>query len=237
MICGSASMPRRRRSSSPRRGDSYRNVRVDPSVFVGRDGLTDYGRAHIVGIQGTLWSETLGGEGRLEYMMLPKLFGLAERGWAPDPDWARERDPAKSESLYREAWSRFVNVLGQRELPRLDREVAGVNYRIPTPGLRAQGGVVSSSLELPGFILRYTTDGSEPTVRSAPVHGPIPFRGTVRVAAFNTTGRKGHTAHLTAEPASPPPRGASGRSRDRRGWDERTLRRRANRSHVRANAT
>ena len=178
--------------------DYYRNVRVDPSVFVGKDRLTDYGRAHIVGIQGNLWSETLGGDGRLEYMMLPKLFGLAERAWAPDPDWARERDPAKSESLYREAWSRFVNVVGQRELPRLDREIPGVNYRIPTPGLKAEGGVVYCSQELPGFALRYTTDGSEPTVRSALVRGPIPFRGTVRVAAFSTTGRKGHTAHLTA---------------------------------------
>src|SRR5437870_3982242 len=187
--------------------DYYRNVRVDPSVFVGKDRLTDYGRAHIVGIQGNLWSETLGGEGRLEYMMLPKLFGLAERGWAPDPDWARERDPAKSESLYREAWSRFVNVVGQRELPRLDREVPGVNYRIPTPGLRAQGGVVYCSLELPGFTLRYTTDGTEPTVRSALVRGPIPFRGTIRVAAFSATGRKGHTAHLTAEPALSTPGG------------------------------
>src|SRR3989441_1218135 len=182
--------------------DYYRHVRVDPSVFVGKDRLTDYGRAHIVGIQGNLWSETLGGEGRLEYMMLPKLFGLAERAWAPDPAWARERDPAKSESLYREAWSRFVNVLVHRQLPRLDPEGSGVNYRIPTPGLRAQGGVVSCSLELPGFALRYTTDGSEPTVRSALVRGPIPFRGTVRVAAFSATGRKGHTAHLTAEPAS-----------------------------------
>ncbi len=187
--------------------DYYRNVRVDPSVFVGKDRLTDYGRAHIVGIQGNLWSETLGGDGRLEYMMLPKLFALAERAWAPDPDWARERDAAKSESLYREAWSRFVNVLGQRELPRLDREVPGVNYRIPTPGLRAQGGVVSCSLELPGFALRYTTDGSEPTVRSALVRGPIRFRGTVRVAAFSTTGRKGHAAHLTAEPALSTPGG------------------------------
>src|SRR5437762_12243116 len=36
--------------------DYYRNVRVDPSVFVGKDRLTDYGRAHIVGIQGNLWS-------------------------------------------------------------------------------------------------------------------------------------------------------------------------------------
>jgi len=178
--------------------DYYRNVPVDPSVFAGKDRLTDYGRAHIVGIQGNLWSETLGAEGRLEYMLLPKLFGLAERAWAPDPDWARERDPARADSLYREAWSRFVNVLGQRELPRLDREVPGVNYRIPTPGLKVADGMVHCSVELPGFTLRYTTDGSEPSAGSSEVRGPIPFRGTVRVAAFTATGRKGHTAHLTA---------------------------------------
>jgi len=185
--------------------DYYRNSRFDrrgnplgPSVFAGKDRLTAYGRAHIVGIQGNLWSETLGAEGRLEYMLLPKLFGLAERAWAPDPEWARERDAARSESLYREAWSRFVNVVGQRELPRLDREVPGLNYRIPKPGLKAEGGVVLSSVELPGFTLRYTTDGSEPTVRSAEVRGPIQWRGTVRVTAFTATGRKGHTARLTA---------------------------------------
>ena len=184
--------------------DYYRNARLDrrgnpldPAVFAGKDRLTDYGRAHIVGLQADLWSETLGGEGRVEYMLLPRLFALAERAWATDPDWARERDPAKSESLYREAWSRFVNVVGQRELPRLDREVPGLNYRIPTPGLKVEGGMVRCSLEIPGFTLRYTTDGSEPTTRSAEVRGLIPLRGTVHVAAFNATGRKGHTASLT----------------------------------------
>ncbi|OLC06851.1 MAG: hypothetical protein AUH41_11805 [Gemmatimonadetes bacterium 13_1_40CM_66_11] len=158
--------------------DYYRNTRLDrrgnpldPAVFAGKDRLTDYGRAHIVGIQGNLWSETLGAEGLVEYMLVPRVFALAERAWTPDPDWAKERDPAKSDSLYREAWSRFVNVVGQRELPRLDREVPGLNYRIPTPGLKTEGGVV---------------------------HCPIPLRGTVRVAAFTTTGRKGHTARLTA---------------------------------------
>jgi len=145
-----------------------------------------------------LWSETLGGDGRLEYMLLPKLFGLAERAWAPDPDWVTERDTTKSASLYRDAWSRFVNVVGQRELPRLDREIAGLNYRIPTPGLKVDGGMVRCSVELPGFTLRYTTDGSEPTARSAAVNGPIPLRGTVRVAAFNGAGRKGHTARVSA---------------------------------------
>ena len=58
--------------------------------------------------------------------------------------------------------------------------------------------MVRCSLELPGFTLRYTTDGSDPAVGSAVVHGPIPFRGTVSVAAFNAAGRKGHTARVTA---------------------------------------
>src|ERR1044071_6609419 len=184
--------------------DYYRNARVDrsgnpldPAVFTGKDRLTDYGRAHIVGLQGNLWSETLGGDGRLDYMMVPKLFGLTERAWAPDPDWARERDPAKSDSLFGEGWSRLVNVVGKRELPRLDREVPGLNYRIRSPGLKVESGVVRCNVELPGFTLRYTTDGSEPTPQSPEVRGPIPLRGTIRVAAFNTTGRKGYTARVT----------------------------------------
>ena len=185
--------------------DYYSNVRLDrrgqpldPAVFVGKDRVTDYGKANVLGIQGNLWSETLGGDGRLDYALVPKLFGLAERAWAKDPDWALERDPQKSEPLYREAWSRFVNVLGKRELPRLDRELPGFQYRIPTPGLKAEGGEVRASIELPGFTLRYTTDGSEPTARSLELRGPIPLRGTVRVAAFDTTGRKGHTARIAA---------------------------------------
>ena len=180
--------------------DFYRNSRTDqagnplpPGAFIGKDRLTDYGKRHIVGIQGNLWSETLGGDGRLDYMFVPKVFGLAERAWAPDPSWATEKDSAKADSLYREDWSRLSNIVGKRELPRLDREVPELTYRIPTPGLKIDGGNVRTSLELPGFTLRYTTDGSEPTTRSAVVTGPIPLRGTLRVAAFSTTGRKGHT--------------------------------------------
>ena len=183
--------------------DYYRNVRldrrgqpVDPKLFVGKERLTDYGRENIVGIQGNLWSETLGGEGRLERQLLPKLLGLAERAWAKDPAWASERDPAKAEALENAAWSEFVNVVAKRELPRLERD--GYEYRIPTPGLKADGGQVLASLEFPGLTLRYTTDGSEPTAKSPAVTAPIPLRGTIRVAAFDGRGRKGSTATLAA---------------------------------------
>jgi hexosaminidase len=185
--------------------DYYRNSRVDrrgnplrPDAFVGKDRLTDYGKNHIVGIQGNLWSETLGAEGRLDYMFVPKLFGLAERAWAADPDWARETDTVKAGALYRDAWARLVNVVGKRELPRLDRELPALNYRIPTPGLSIRSGAVYASSEIPGFTLRYTTDGGEPTASSPVVRGPIPLRGTIRVAAFSSAGRKGYTASVRA---------------------------------------
>ena len=185
--------------------DYYRNTRVDregnplpPGAFTGKDRLTDYGRSHVLGLQGNLWSETLGGDGRLDYMLVPKVFGLAERAWAPDPAWAREADSARADSLFREDWSRLANVVGKRELPRLDREAPELTYRVPKPGLKVNGGAVYSSIALPGFMLRYTTDGSEPTLKSPVVRGPIPARGTVSVAAFSTNGRKGATARVSS---------------------------------------
>jgi hexosaminidase len=183
--------------------DYYRNTREDArgnplpaGVFTGKDRLTDYGRENIVGLEACLWSETLREDGRLDYMLMPKLLGFVERAWAPDPDWARESDPARSSVLHQEAWSRFTNVLGKRELPRLDQEGWNLNYRIPTPGLKVVDGHVICNLQLPGFTLRYTTDGSEPTAASPVVTGPIPATGVVRVAAFNARGRKGATAVL-----------------------------------------
>ena len=184
--------------------DYYRSTRVDfrgnpvdPSLFVGKDRLTDYGRSNVVGLQGALWAETLGGPGRVDYKLAPNLLSLAERAWAPEPEWVREKDKAKSDALFREAYSAFANVVGKRELPRLDREATAWNYRIPKPGLKVEGATVLTSLEIPGFVLRYTTDGTEPTARSLEVKGPLPASPQLRVAAFDTNGRKGATAKLT----------------------------------------
>ena len=57
-------------------------------------------------------------------------------------------------------------------MPRLDQEGLPLNYRIPTPGLKVVDGAVRCNLQLPGFTLRYTTDGTEPTAKSPAVQGP-----------------------------------------------------------------
>lgn len=166
---------------------------VDSSLFIGKDQLTDYGKSNILGIEGLLWSENVRSPEMLEYMLLPKLLGLAERAWASDPDWATEKDKIKSKQKYEEAWSEFVNVTGKREFPRLNNLNGGFNYRIPTVGAVLENGKVLANCQFPGLIIRYTTDGSEPVLKSKTYDGPITEKGKISLCAFSTNGRKGRT--------------------------------------------
>ncbi|WP_242918933.1 family 20 glycosylhydrolase [Pontibacter liquoris] len=171
--------------------EDSRGEPVDRAIFKDKVRLTEAGKANIVGIQAPLWSETVRNNERLEFMILPKLLGLAERAWASDPAWATESDEAKSNALYGTAWSEFVNVVGKRELPRLDKYAGGFNYRIPAPGAMVADGKVHANQQLPGLTIRYTTDGTEPSAKSPEYKAPITANGTVKLRAFTTTGRGG----------------------------------------------
>jgi len=166
------------------------------SARVGKDGLTDYGKRRVRGLEATLFTETLRDPAGIDYLVMPRLLAVAERAWAPDPAWATELDPAKAAALHRSAWSGFVNALGQRVLPRLDLDGSGVAYRIAPPGLLLDGERVLVNHVLPGITLRYTLDGSTPTAASKLVEGPIAGRGVLQVAAFDRNGRPGAVARL-----------------------------------------
>ncbi|RFP18440.1 MULTISPECIES: family 20 glycosylhydrolase [unclassified Duganella] len=164
--------------------------------LVGKDSLTDYGKRRIRGLEATLFTETVRTPERIDYLVMPRLLAMAERSWAPDPDWATEPDAAKAAALHRAAWSGFVNTLSQRVLPRLDLEHANVDYRIAPPGLMLDGGRVLVNHALPGIAMRYTSDGSEPNTSSKPVNGPISDKGQIKVAAFDRNGRMGAVSHI-----------------------------------------
>jgi hexosaminidase len=161
----------------------------------GLDGLTDYGRGHVRGLEATLFTETVRDPARIDYLVMPRLAAVAERAWAPDPAWALETDAGKADTLHRAAWSGFVNALGQRVLPRLDVE-SGLAYRIAPPGLLVRDDAVLANHVLPGMALRYTADGSLPTADSPLVTGPIRERGVIQVAAFDRNGRRGLVARI-----------------------------------------
>ncbi|MCC6461532.1 MAG: carbohydate-binding domain-containing protein, partial [Saprospiraceae bacterium] len=89
---------------------------IDPSIFIGKSRLTEYGKKNILGLEGLIWSETLNGPATLEYMVFPKLLGLAERAWGPAPVWETTQDKVVFQKQYAESWSQFANQLGKREL-------------------------------------------------------------------------------------------------------------------------
>jgi hexosaminidase len=175
--------------------DDTRIAPDDPRHLANRQTLTEFGRQHIRGLEGTLFSETVHEPSRLDYMLMPRMVALAERAWAPDPRWTKQPDHAHAAPLHAAAWSTFVSQLGLKVLPQLDAEHA-VLYRIPAPGLKEVAGAVLVNQQIPGFSLRYTVDGSEPKATSPLVTGPITHAGPIRVAAVDRNGRVGRSSRV-----------------------------------------
>lgn len=161
-----------------------------------KERLTDFGKRNILGLQCLLWSEKVTTPAEQEYMLFPKLLGFAERAWAASPDWAEEKDPIKAEAKYQQAWSVFANVLGKKELPRLDHYRGGVQYRVPPVGVKVLNGKMQVKTQFPGLQIRYTTDGSLPTYRSKLYQNPIPNVKGVQFKAFSTNGRSSKTVEI-----------------------------------------
>jgi len=182
--------------------DYFKNSKVDKNglpinrnIFIGKQRLTDYGKSNIYGLQSAVWGENIESTDRLEYMLLPRLLAFAERAWSKDPDWATEPNAVKSDSLYQNAWSNFLNVLGKREMPRLSYYNGGYNYRVPKPGLVLQDGKYAANIQFPGLTIRYTTDGKDPDAKSKIYNDAVTNDGkTVKFRAFDTKGRGGNVS-------------------------------------------
>jgi hexosaminidase len=184
--------------------DIYKSARLDrmgrtiaPDLHEQSVRLTEAGRSRILGIQGQAWGELTTDPEATEYMVFPKLLGLAERAWARQPAWARIEDPERRATALAVDWNRFANVLGQRELARLDRLTGGVNYRIPPPGAVIEDGRFSANTAFPGLTIRYTIDGSEPDSDSTVYAGPVAVTGPVVARSFDSRGRGSRSSTVT----------------------------------------
>lgn len=174
--------------------DSYGNPLPD-DYFDDMAQLREESTSNILGIQGQLWSETVNEPGRMEYMILPRLLGLAERAWGGQPGWSRHADADRMEQERIAAWNEFAHRIGTLEMPRMDRLYDDIGYRIPPPGAVVTNDTLTANISLPGFVIRYEINGQDPTTNSPEYTGPVKLSpgDRVRLAAFSTTGRSGRS--------------------------------------------
>jgi len=85
------------------------------------------------GMQAQLWSELITSPDDFDCMVFPRLLAVAERSWYR-AGWERQQVDQGTEARRNEGWTYFANVLGHRELSRLDSK--RIKYRIPLPGAR-----------------------------------------------------------------------------------------------------
>lgn len=133
----------------------------------------------ILGVQGQLWAETIRSFDMTEYSLFPKLIGLAERGWHAKPIWQDDSDDIP----YTKDLVKYNAKIVYKELPRLLRY--GVNFRLAQPGISVNNNTLYMNNAKPDVEIRYTVDGSEPTVNSILWKEPIECSATlVKARAF-----------------------------------------------------
>ena len=136
------------------------------------DGLTPEQQKHIIGVQANLWTEYVPTFSHVQYMELPRMAALAEVQWC-----------AGGNKDFGGFVKRLMPLLGT--YGRL-----GYNYALHV--LDVKGNVTSDSASrtvkaelstYDGAPIRYTLDGSEPTMSSAVYSEPLVFDSPVELRA------------------------------------------------------
>lgn len=151
------------------------------------ENLTDEQAANILGVQGNLWCETIPTMRRIEHQYFLRILAVAEMGWS---------QPSQR------VWDEFV--------PRMIHEVKwldanGINYRIPNLTGFAETNVFTDTASiwveciLPDVEIRYTVDGSNPTVVSPRLDHPLVINETTSFIfrAFRPDGTAGEMHKAT----------------------------------------
>ena len=130
---------------------------TDPTPPV---SLNPAAAVNIIGLEAAHWGETTRSAAMLESLIFPRLLAMAERAWhraAWEPADVNGTDWGKGVPIdvaaLRTDWERFANVLGRKELPKLDK--MGIAYRVEIPGATIDAGVLRANVSLPGLAIEY----------------------------------------------------------------------------------
>jgi hexosaminidase len=170
--------------------DHYQSTNEDEPVAIGGflplekvysfnpipEELTKEESKYVLGAQGNVWTEYMQTEDKVEYMVFPRIVALSEVVWSKPEN-----------KNYEDFKSRLIQY--QKRLDFLDVNYANHLYEIS--GKLTTGETLTYSLEASSKdqSIRYTTDGTEPTISSQLYSAPIVIEktSTIMAASFNET--------------------------------------------------
>ena len=127
---------------------------LDP---IGALNLTPEQEKLVLGPQGALWTELLNRPARfLEYQYFPRLCALSEVGWT-------------NKEL--KDYNNFYTRLTKTHYERMHH--MGIAFRLPYPEVVYENNTLKVKLPFDWAVVRYTTDGTEPTASSNVYTGDI----------------------------------------------------------------
>src|SRR5690606_31124594 len=167
---------------------SVNGAKYEKGYFNDKIRLNEKGRSNLVGVKGGTWAETIVSEERLDYMVFPRLFSLAERAWS-SPKTYEDENKFDIKTFNRD-YSAFLNKVSKEELPKIQ---SFVQFRLPAVGVKEEQGKLYANTEYPGFAIFYTADGNTPTLESLKYNEPIVFEAgkTYKFTVIDETGRHG----------------------------------------------
>ena len=133
------------------------------------DELTKEEAKHILGTQGNLWTESISDWGKLTYMTFPRLFAVAENAWTPEENQDFENFIERLEPHLKKMDSKNIRYANSVYNPWMYQKGNGKNIEI------------SFSSEIPNAEIRYTTDGSTPTLSSKKYGQPFTINKTATI--------------------------------------------------------
>jgi hexosaminidase len=180
-------------------GFAPENMPQNAETSVDRDGNGFTGKGEIeakpfYGLSAQLWSETVRTDEQYEYMVFPRVLAAAERAWhraewendyKVGVEYSQETNLVDKDARNKD-FNRFANILGQRELAKLEK--SGSDYRLPVPGAKVEDGTLAMNVQFPGVELQYSLDGENWLTYADSARPAV--EGEVFIRSVSATGEK-----------------------------------------------